>query len=121
VCVVGASAAPKVWAKLTPSSGDWSNPRMVVGGSMPSASRTVGTMSMACAYCVRISPRAAMPVGQASTKGSVEVVVEALGHVVEEQHLVERAGGPALGGGAVVGDDHDQGVVELADLFERVE
>ena len=43
------------------------------------------------------------------------------GHLVEEQHLVEGAGDAALGRGAVVGDDHDQRVVELADLLERVE
>ena len=50
-----------------------------------------------------------------------EVVLEALRHHVEEAHLVERAADAALGGGAVVGDDHDQRVVELADLLERVE
>jgi hypothetical protein len=50
-----------------------------------------------------------------------EVLVEALRHLVEEQHLVERSGDAALGRGAVVGDHHDQRVVELADLLERVE
>ena len=37
---------------------------------MPSASSTVGTMSMAWAYWVRISPLAVMPLGQATMKGS---------------------------------------------------
>jgi hypothetical protein len=50
-----------------------------------------------------------------------EVVLEALGHLVEEAHLVEGAGDAALGRGAVVRDHHDQRVVELADLLERVE
>jgi hypothetical protein len=50
-----------------------------------------------------------------------EVLLEALGHVVEEQHLVERSRDAALGRGAVVGDDHDDRVLELADLLERVQ
>ena len=50
-----------------------------------------------------------------------EDVLEALRHLVEEAHLVERAGDAALGRRAVVGDDHDQRVVELADLLERVQ
>ena len=54
----GTSASSNVCAKLTPSIGDCVTPRIASGGSMPSASRTVGTMSMACAYWVRISPRA---------------------------------------------------------------
>ena len=57
-------------AKLTPCSGDWVTPRIVAGGSMPSTSSTVGTMSMMCAYCVRTSPRAAMPRGQETMNGS---------------------------------------------------
>ena len=50
-----------------------------------------------------------------------EVVLEGLGDLVEEAHLVERARHAALGGRAVVGDDHDQRVVELADPLEHVE
>ena len=38
---------------------------------------------------------------------------------LEELHLVEYAAGSALLGGPVVGGDDDQGVVELADLFEE--
>ena len=51
----------------------------------------------------------------------LEVVFERFLHIVEEEHLVERADRTALGAGAVVGDDHDQGVVQLADLFQEVE
>ena len=46
-------------------------PRSDVGGSMPSASSTVGTMSMMWAYCVRISPLAWMPLGQERMNGSL--------------------------------------------------
>jgi hypothetical protein len=52
--------------------GDCVTPRIAPGGSTPMASSTVGTMSIACAYCVRISPRAAMPAGHAMMNGSVE-------------------------------------------------
>ncbi len=45
-------------------------PRIAAGGSMPSTSSTVGTMSMMCAYCVRTSPLAAMPWGQCTMNGS---------------------------------------------------
>ncbi len=41
------------------------------GGSRPSASRTVGTMSMMCVYCVRTSPRALIPLGQQTMNGSL--------------------------------------------------
>jgi hypothetical protein len=44
-----------------------------------------------------------------------QVVLEALRDHVEEEHLVERTRRTALGRGAVVGDDHDQRVVELAE------
>ena len=59
----GSSAAgsSKVCAKLTPCSGDCGTPRIVAGGSIPSTSSTVGTMSMMCAYCSRTSPVCVMP------------------------------------------------------------
>ncbi len=63
-CRLAAAASSKVWAKLTPSMGDWVTPRIVAGGSTPSRSSTVGTMSMTCAYWVRTSPLALMPAGQ---------------------------------------------------------
>ena len=44
--------------------GDCVTPLMEAGASRPSASSTVGTMSMAWAYCVRISPFALIPFGQ---------------------------------------------------------
>ena len=51
----------------------------------------------------------------------LEVILERFLHVVEEEHLVERADRPALGAGAVVGDDHDQRIVQLADIFQELE
>ncbi len=59
-----------MWAKLTPWKGDWVMPRIVAGGSMPSRSRTVGTMSMMCAYCGRTSPLLLIPFGQETMNGS---------------------------------------------------
>ena len=120
----------------------------------------MGTMSMMCAYWVRISPLAwilfrpgddegvadAAPVGLAlpATERGVpgerpapRVVVEMLGAadfvdqgeavlerllgVVEELCLVRGSRRAALGAGAVVGDHHDEGVVELIDLGEERE
>ena len=60
-----------MWAKLTPWSGAWVTPRIAAGGSMPSRSSTVGTMSMMCAYWVRTSPLAVMPAGQWTMNGSL--------------------------------------------------
>ncbi len=65
------AASSKVWAKLTPWMGDWVTPLIAAGGVRPSASRTVGTMSMMCANWVRISPRALKPRGQCTRNGSL--------------------------------------------------
>ena len=51
----------------------------------------------------------------------LEVVFQRFLDIVEEEHLVERAHRPAFGAGAVVGDDHDQRVVQLADLAQEIE
>ena len=50
-----------------------------------------------------------------------EVLLEALGHEVEEVHLVERALRAALGAGAVVAHDQHDRVVELAERVDEVE
>ena len=50
-----------------------------------------------------------------------EAVRERFGCVVEELRLVGRPGRAALGARAVVGDHHDQRVVELADRLEVVQ
>ena len=71
VRVGGASASPRVDAKLAPAMGDCSTPRMWVGASMPSSSSTVGTTSMAWMYCWRTSPWEVMPLGHDTTHGSV--------------------------------------------------
>ena len=51
----------------------------------------------------------------------LEVIFQRFLDIVEEEHLVERADRTALGAGAVVGDDHDQRIVQLADLFQEIE
>jgi hypothetical protein len=50
VVIARAFASLKVCAKLKPCIGDCVTPRICVGGSTPSASSTVGTISMAWAY-----------------------------------------------------------------------
>jgi len=70
MCFEGASAVSNDALRLTPWIGDWVTPRMCVGGSMPRASRTVGTRSMAWAYWRRIAPFALIPLGQTTRNGS---------------------------------------------------
>jgi hypothetical protein len=48
-----------------------------------------------------------------------EVVLQRFGHVVEEEVLVDRTVGPALGAGAVVANDHDDCVVQLAERARK--
>ena len=48
-------------------------------------------------------------------------LLERLLRVVEELRLVRGAGRPALGGRAIVRDDHDQRVLEVAPLVEELE
>ena len=50
-----------------------------------------------------------------------EVLLQFVGHVVEEFVLVDRAVRPALGARTVVRDDHDQRVVQLAGRLEEIE
>ena len=50
-----------------------------------------------------------------------QVLLKVVRHVVEELVLVDRAGRPAFGAGAVVGDEHDQGVVPFADRLQELE
>ncbi len=62
------------------------------------------------------APRVVVEVlGPADLIDQLEAFLQRLLGVVEELRLVGGAGGPALGAGAVVGDDHDQGVVQLAE------
>jgi hypothetical protein len=48
-----------------------------------------------------------------------QVLFEIVGDVIEELALVHRSGRPALRARAVVGDDHDEGVVVFADVLEE--
>src|SRR5512139_422115 len=51
----------------------------------------------------------------------LEVIFKGFLDIVEEEHLVERTDRSTLGTGAVVGDNHDQRIIILADLFQEVE
>ena len=68
------------------------------------------------------APRVVVEVlGPADLIDQLEALLERLLGVVEELRLVGGAGGPALGAGAVVGDDHDQRVVQLALLAQELD
>ena len=70
----------------------------------------------------RPAPRVVVEVlGAAEVVEGGEVLLEVVGHVVEELVLVHRAVRSALGAGPVVGDDHDDGVVQLAQVVQEVQ
>ena len=70
----------------------------------------------------RPAPRVVVEVlGAAEVVEGGEVLLEVVGHVVEELVLVHRAVRAALGAGAVVRDDHDDGVVQLAQVVQEVQ
>ena len=48
------------------------------------------------------------------------VLLQRLGHIVEEV-LVDRAGRPAFEPGAIVGNEHDQRIVELTGHLQKIE
>src|SRR5262245_49759008 len=52
---------------------------------------------------------------------SGEVLFQRSLHVVEEQRFVDHAGRAAFRAGAVVGDRHDDRVVELAEVFQKLD
>ena len=49
-----------------------------------------------------------------------EVVFQRFLRIVKKEHLIEGSQRSALGAGPVVGDDDDQRVVHLADLFQEI-
>ena len=59
--------------------------------------------------------------GPADLVDQLEAFLQRLLGVVEELRLVGGPGGPAFGAGAVVGDDHDQRVVQLAKLAQVID
>jgi hypothetical protein len=59
--------------------------------------------------------------GAADLIDQLEAFLQRLLGVVEELRLVGGPGGPALGAGAVVGDDHDQGVVQLPEHAQELD
>ena len=70
----------------------------------------------------RPAPRVVVEVpGAADLIDQRQAFLQRLLGVVEELRLVGGPGGPALGAGAVVGDDHDQGVVQLPQLAQELD
>ena len=68
------------------------------------------------------SPRIVVEVfGAAELVDRFQIVLDGLGHVVEEQILVHGPMRSALGAGPVVADHHDDRVVELTELLEERE
>ena len=65
----GASASSKVGRSEAPSIGCCGTPSTSSGGAMPTASRMVGSRSMAWQNWLRTCPRAAMPFGQCAISG----------------------------------------------------
>ncbi|KAF5056896.1 hypothetical protein DSECCO2_362620 [anaerobic digester metagenome] len=51
----------------------------------------------------------------------LQVLFERVRNAVKKPVLVDRAVRPALGAGTVVGDEHDQGVLKFAALFEEAD
>ena len=85
-----------------------------VGLALPAAERRVAGVGPAPGVVVE-------GLDAAQLVDHLEVVFQRFLDIVEEEHLVERAYRPAFGAGAVVGDDDDQGIVQLADLFQEIE
>src|SRR5262245_65574215 len=52
---------------------------------------------------------------------SGEVLFQRTLHVVEEQRFIDHAGWAAFGARAVVGDRHDYGIVELTEVFQKLD
>ena len=70
----------------------------------------------------RPAPRVVVEVlGAADLIDQLEAFLQRLLGVVEELRLVGGPGGAALGAGAVVGDDHDQRVVQLPELAQELD
>ena len=70
----------------------------------------------------RPAPRVVVDVpGAADLIDQLEGILQRLRGVVEELRLIRGPGGPALGAGAVIGDDHDQGVVQLPEHAQELD
>ena len=69
----------------------------------------------------RPAPRVVVEVpGAADLVDQLKAFLQRLLGVVEELRLIRGPGGAALGTGAVVGDDHDQGVVQLPEQAQEL-
>src|SRR5215472_5310354 len=71
-----------------------------IGFTLPATERCVAGMGPApCIVIEMFRPAELVDHGK--------ILLEIIGHVIEELVLVDRAGRPTLGAGAVVGDQHD--------------
>ena len=62
-----------------------------------------------------------MEVRPAELVDAPEHLLDAGGELVPEAHVIDRAAPATLGARAVVGDEHEDRVVEVADLGEEVD
>src|SRR5262249_19235870 len=85
-----------------------------VGLALPTAKRRVAGPRPAPGIVVT-------KLGAAKLVQSSQVLFERSLHVVEEQRFVDHAGRAAFGAGAVVGDRHYDGVVELAEACQKLD
>ena len=107
MCAYWARTWPLALISLRPGDDEWIAGAAPVGLALPPPERRVPGPCPAPRVMVE-EPGAAQLIDQ------LQALLERLLGVVEELCLVGGPGRPALGAGAVVGDDHDQRVVELA-------
>ena len=111
VAVLGADLALRLDA-LRPADDERIGHAAAIGFALPAAERRVAG--------VRPAPRIVVEVLRpADVVDGGEVLLQVVGHVVEELALVDRAVRPALGARAVVRDHHDQRVLVLAELLQE--
>ena len=85
-----------------------------IGLAFPAAEGRVARPSPAPGIVIEV-------IGSTQFIDSSQVCFERVGHIVEKEIFVDRAGGSALRTGAIVRDHHNQRVLELVDLLEEVE
>src|SRR5215813_6325843 len=97
-----------------PVNNEWIADTAAVGLALPTAKRRVAGPCPAPGVVVtKFWTAKLVQSGQVLFKGSL--------HVVEEQRFVDHAGWAAFRAGAVVGDRHDNRVVELAEVFQKLD
>ena len=113
VRVLGADLAPGL-DPLRPGHDERIAGPAPVGLALPPAERRVPGQGPAPRVVVEV-------LGPADLIDQLQALLQRLLGVVEELRLVRGPGRPALGAGAVVGDDHDQRVVQLPVLAQELD